>query len=171
VGIAIGDADAPVTLLEYSDFSCSHCETLSPAIAELIDKYAADGRLRVVYKPVSFVNPTYSEPAAQAAICAAEQGKGWQMIEHIWGLSSPAAYTLPNFSTIDTSVELDTDLFEQCYNASDTKQAVKAVVSEALGKGINGTPALFVNNVKVEVPTTSSFSEAATQAVEAALGS
>lgn len=169
VGLAIGEADAPVTVVEYSDFSCSHCKTLAATMIDLVEKYARDGRLRVVYKPVAFVNPPYSRPAAQAAICAAEQGMGWQMMDHIWGLNSPTVYSLNNFITIDESIGLDIDQFKQCYSASDTRRAVDGVLDETQAKGIAGTPTVFVNGVLVDYSQAASIGEAVAQAVEAVL--
>ena len=83
VGFALGKADSPVTLVEYSDFSCPHCYALAPTIHRLIREYVRDGRLRIVYKPISFVSPPASTLAAQAAVCAGNAGRFWQMHDGI----------------------------------------------------------------------------------------
>lgn len=165
LGIAIGEPAAPVTLVEYSDFSCAHCETLATTtIKELITQYVSDGSLRIVFKPVSIIYPQYSEPAARAAICAAEQDKGWQMMDFVWGLSGPASYSVENFARIDANVGLDVQAFRQCFSAAETAETAQSVNDEAYEMGITSTPTVFVNNVQVQATA-----GALTQAVEAAL--
>ena len=81
----IGEVDAPLTLTEYSDFACPHCSNFSTQVHRLIDTYVADGSLKIVYKPVSFVAQT-SPTAAAAGLCAAEQGMFWEMHDALYGL-------------------------------------------------------------------------------------
>lgn len=148
IGLAIGDPDAPVTLTEYSDFSCPHCADLSVTIHKLIDDYVRDGQLRIVYKPVAFVYPPYSTLAAQAAICAADQGQGWEMADQIWGLynnTGPGAYTQQQFVTAAGNIGLDTSTFRTCFSSGATSQAVQGVIDEAQSLGISGTPTVYLN--------------------------
>lgn len=148
-GVALGDPEAPVTLVEYSDFSCPHCADLaSIAVDPLIEEYVRSGELRIVYKPITFVNPPYSRPAAQAFMCAAEQGKGWEMYEQIWGLyeaSGPGAYTQRNLVGQAEAIGLDSGEFRSCYVSAETNQSIQAVLTEAQNIGIQGTPTLYVN--------------------------
>ena len=89
LAFAIGNPEARVTVVEYSDFSCPHCNDLSPAIERLIQEYVREGDVRVIYKPVVFVYPERSVPAGlAAAVCAAEQDKFWEMHDAIWEISS-----------------------------------------------------------------------------------
>lgn len=152
IGFAIGDPSAPVTLTEFSDFSCPHCYDLSAPVAQLIDDYVRSGDLRIVYKPVSFVNPPYSEPAARAAVCAGYQGEFWQMEAQIWALyeaSGPGAYTPAQLSNLAESIGLDMQQYNQCFGADATAQAVQDVLTEASQRGVTGTPTLFVNGQQV----------------------
>jgi protein-disulfide isomerase len=148
IGLAIGDPNAPVTLTEYSDFSCPHCAHLSETIDKLIDDYVREGDLRIVYKPVAFVYPPYSTLAAQAAICAADQGHGWEMADQIWAMyndTGPGAYTQQQFVTAAGNIGLDTSAFRTCFNSSATNQAVQDVIAEAQTLGITGTPTVYLN--------------------------
>ncbi|MBN1312719.1 MAG: DsbA family protein [Anaerolineae bacterium] len=165
--VAIGDPNAPVTLLEYSDFSCSHCKNLAGTTGELINEYARDGHLRVVYKPLSFLSE-YSVAPAMAVVCAAEQGVGWQMIDRNWEISSPALYSISYFTDLDGDVVLDAALFEQCYESPDTAQSVQDVVDEAVAMGINATPTVFVNGEPFMM--TVNYAEDLRQSIETALG-
>lgn len=152
-GIALGNPDAPMTLVDYSDFSCPHCADLAElSIHPLIDEYVRSGDLRIIYKPISFVNPPYSRPAAQAFLCAADQGRGWEMHDQIWGLyqaSGPGAYTQRNLVDQAEALGLDADEFRSCFVDPDTNQAVQAVLSEAQVIGVTGTPTLFLNGQQV----------------------
>lgn len=172
LSIVIGEPDAPVTLTEYTDFSCSHCKTVSTTIIpELIDEYVRDGRLRIVYKPLSFVYPAYSEPAAWAAICAAEQDQGWQMMDGIWNLESPALYSIENFVGIAGDIGLDVGTFRQCFNLTGTAEAAQSVVDEALAMGITSTPTLLVNGQPLDFLAGEGYAEALRRRIDAALGS
>jgi protein-disulfide isomerase len=152
VGLSIGSATAPVTLVEYSDFSCPHCRDLSDVVHQLIDEYVASGDLRVVFKPVSFVNPPYSTAAAQAAVCAAEQGKGWEMHDGIWALfdsTGPGAYVQRQLVRTAGSIGLDSDAFADCFASADATADVQSVLQQAQQLNITGTPVMFVNGQQV----------------------
>nr|MBN1229753.1 DsbA family protein [Anaerolineae bacterium] len=151
-GFAIGDPAAPVTMTEFSDFSCSHCRDLSDTVHRLIDEYVRAGVLRVVFKPVSFVNPTYSTPAAQAVVCAAEQGMGWEMHDHIWALydaAGPGLYTSQQLSDRAKDVGLNMADYSQCFSSVSASTRVQSVLAEASQLGINATPTVFVNGTQV----------------------
>ncbi len=147
LGFAVGDPDAPVTLVEYSDFSCPHCYELSGVIHRLIDAYGSSGELRVVFKPIAFVNPPYSRPAAQAAICAGQQGQFWQMHDQIWMMyeqGGPGAYSNSLLSARAAEIGLDTGEFNKCFRTAGGE--VDAVLAEANQLGIGGTPTVYIND-------------------------
>lgn len=171
VGLAIGDASAPVTLVEYADFSCPHCYNMYFVIGQMIGEYASDGRLRVVLKPISFVNPPYSAPAAQAALCAAEQGKGWEMVDQIWDIGSTLGTNAYDQAIFDERVEtlgLNVDAFDECFTSPDTAADVQAVIDEAAALGIKGVPALFIN--EKPIPLDEDMYEALIKEIEAQPG-
>jgi protein-disulfide isomerase len=171
VGIAIGSPDAPVTVTEYADFSCPHCFNMYPTVQQIIAEYATDGRVRVVLKPIAFVNPPYSTYAAQATLCAAEQGKGWEMVDQVWDVGSengPGGYTQAAFEERADALGLDVAAFSTCYTSSQTEADVQAIIDDALQSGIDGVPALFVN--KKSVPLAEDMYDALVKEIEAALG-
>jgi protein-disulfide isomerase len=174
IGFSIGEDSAPVTVVEYSDFSCPHCYDLSQYIDRLIEEYVSDGSLRIVYKPVSFVNPPYSIPAAQAAVCAAQQGKFWEMQAQIWNLyaaKSPAGYTRPNLLDQAVAIGLDQDTFATCYSSEDTLAQVRGVLDEVQTLGIQGTPTLYVNGQQINYPGPEAFYNQMVSVIEAQTGS
>lgn len=152
VGFSIGDPDAPVTVVEYSDFSCPHCHNLAPSIERLIAEYGPTGEVRVVYKPIVFVNPQTSIPAGRAAYCAAEQGLFWQMHNAIWVLyaeQGASAYTQEHLTESALGVGAEEAEFTPCFEADQTGAALDAVLDEALNLGVQGTPTIFVNGEDV----------------------
>jgi protein-disulfide isomerase len=174
IGFAIGDESAPVTLVDYSDFSCPHCHDLSSAIDRLIDEYVRDGSLRIIYKPVSFVNPPYSIPAAQAAVCAGQQGKFWEMHDQLWSLyetKSVAGYTRPNLVDAAVAIGLDQDEFEACYSSEEALAEVQGVLEEVQALGIQGTPTLYANGQQVGYSGPDAFYEQMVLVIEAQVGS
>jgi protein-disulfide isomerase len=151
-GISIGQLDAPATLIEYSDFSCPHCRDVAPSIEVLIERYVKDGRLRIIYKPIAFVNPQYSTSAARAVICAAQQEKGWEMNNQIWGIfsaTSPAAYTPSRLAASARSLDLNLNDFNACFGAATTGQFIQDVETEADRLGINSTPTFVFNGTQL----------------------
>lgn len=148
VAYALGDTGAPVTLVDYSDFSCPHCRDFAPVVHGLIEDYVRDGKLRIVYVPVSFVNPA-SEPASAAMICAGEQGRAWDMHDKIWGLGSLGAYNRATLINRAGDLGLDVDQFTVCLDSPDTAAAVQQINSAAADHGVQGTPTVFVNDTNV----------------------
>lgn len=155
VGFAIGDPDAPVTVEEFADFSCPHCHNMAPAIARIIEEYVPQGSVRVVIRPIIFVNPDTSLPAALAGYCTAQQGMFWEMHGEIWDLfetGGAAAYTEANLTARAASIPgLDSDAFSTCYNDPASEEAINAVLEEASERGVDGVPAIFVNGQRVRL--------------------
>ncbi len=148
VGLSIGDPQAPNVLVEYSDFSCPHCYDLGTVVDRIIQEDVRAGRLRIIFKPVSIINPPYSTEAAKAAICAARQGRFWEMHDQIWmvsQLSGPGAYSESAFTESAAIVGLDVEEFTACYRSAQTAADADAVNDEAAALGINGTPTMFFN--------------------------
>ena len=151
--VAIGDPNAPFVLVEYSDFSCPHCYNLADgAIESLVDEYVTAGELRIVFKPVTFVNPPYSRPAARAFLCAAEQDAGWAMHDVLWALHEqrgPSAFSGSRLASEAEALGLDMEAFTQCFTSTETNDDLDAVMAEAQQVGVQGTPTLFLNGQQV----------------------
>jgi protein-disulfide isomerase len=144
----IGEPDAPAVLTEFGDFACPHCYEFSLQAHQLIDTYVADGSLKIVYKLVSFVNPQTSPTAAAAGLCAAQQGKFWEMHDALFGLLNTrgsAAFTRSNVSDLAADLGLDEGEFGDCLTSGQTRQTVQSVLAEAQRLGITGTPTLLFN--------------------------
>jgi protein-disulfide isomerase len=149
----IGDPDAPVTLVEYSDFACPHCADFAETAHQLVDTYVADGSLRIVFKPMSFVNPQTSPIAAEASLCAADQGMFWEMHDALFGVvrtQGSNAFTQGNLIDLAEQIGLDEEDFGDCLRGGDNRAAVQAVLTEAETLGINSTPTVMFNGELLE---------------------
>jgi len=175
VAFAIGNPDAKVTVVDYSDFSCPHCHDFSPALQRAIAEYVPGGDVRVVYKPISFVNPPTSGPAAAAAYCTAQQGKFWQMHDQIWALyaaGGPNSYTETLLTDRAKRVDgIDIAAFTACYNDQATSEALLTVMEVASAQGINSTPTVLVNGKRLVFQSSGAFYDTLKAEIEAALNS
>ncbi len=173
IGYALGELDAPVTLVEYSDFSCINCFELSTIIHRLIDEYVKGGELRIVFKPITFVSPTYSVPAGKAAVCAGEQGRFWEMHDQLWHLYEtngriPSIY-LQDLTPVAVALGLDEAAFTSCLNSAQSNRILAGVSDEAQARGVTFTPAIFVNGKMVGYTGVDSYYDIVTQAIDAEL--
>jgi predicted DsbA family dithiol-disulfide isomerase len=139
---AKGPADAPIQLIEFSDFHCPFCKRVEPTIAQLLKKY--EGKIRFVYKdfPLDSLHPQ-ARAAAEAARCAGEQGKFWEFHGKVYGGASDASPATMQAYAKD--VGLDAAAFETCRSTRKFQSQVQADVAEGTKFGVTGTPAFFIN--------------------------
>lgn len=140
-----GPADAPVTLVVFSDYQCPFCARLEATLAELERRYP--GRLRRVAKhnPLSFHE--HARPAAAAAICAQAQGRFREMHESLF--SSQEHLTLAALKNRASVLGLDLARFERCLRSATTEARIVADQKSAARVGARGTPTTFINGRKL----------------------
>ena len=138
-----GPADAPVTIVEYSDFQCPYCKKMQPVMQELMAKY--EGELSWVFKdlPLTRIHPG-AVYAAEAARCAGEQGKFWEYRDALF--EAPRVTDEVHPGIVDL-LELDPESFEECTSSGRHRGAVEADSLEAQKLGIRGTPAFIINGI------------------------
>jgi protein-disulfide isomerase len=139
----LGDVNAPVTIVEFSDFNCSFCgrfaaETLQP----LLDDYA--GKIRLVYRDYPFQTPG-SLTAALAGGCMNEQGKFWDF--HNLTFGNQPNLTRDAFIAYAEDLDMDVAAFTTCLDNQQYIEEVKSDISAATQLGVSGTPAFFINGV------------------------
>ena len=137
-----GPPDAPVTIVEFSDFECPYCARLLPTLQRVKHQYA--GKLRVVYRhyPLTGIHPN-AWKAAEAALCAGEQGRFWDL--HDLMFAEQGALTVADVKEKATRLQLDAETFNRCLDSSRHHGAVLADVRAGDAVGVSGTPAMFVN--------------------------
>jgi len=137
-----GDAAAPVTLVEFSDFHCPFCRQVQPVLLQLRQKYG--NRVRIVYKdmPIDALHPQ-ARSVAEAARCAADQGRFWEFHDKVYaGGPDGSAATLQRYAT---EAGVDLSQFEACRASRKHQAGVQRDVQEGADLGITGTPGFFIN--------------------------
>ena len=140
-GPSKGPADAPVTIIECSDFQCPFCQRAGPVIETLLEKYGDD--LRFVYRHLPLDNHSRARPAAEAAVCADAQGRFWAYHDALFANNRK----LGNDDLLGYATELDLDLekFKACLEDPETGAKVSRDLAAARAAGISGTPAFLIN--------------------------
>ena len=142
-GPARGPKDAPVTIVEFSDFECPYCGAAHDTVEQVMSTYA--GKVRLVYRqfPLSF-HP-HAAKAAEASLCAADQGKFWEYHDVLFKNQKKLEPT--DLKAHATEVGIDSQKFGQCLDSGDKKKAVDADQQAGLQAGVGGTPAFFINGI------------------------
>lgn len=142
---ALGDSNARVTIVEFSDFECPYCSQAREILDEL--KQAYGNQLKIVYRDFPLAQHANARPAAAAAHCAYEQGKFWpyhdQLFEHATTLGKD------ELRAYAKKVSVDLDKFESCLSSERPEAAILVDESAAQELGVEGTPAIFINGVKL----------------------
>ncbi len=147
--IVFGKKDAPITLIEFSDFQCPYCKVLQPVVDKIIkdDKYKDKVKLAFKYLPLESIHPS-SMSAALAAACAQEQGKFIDYAEKLFDNQKEWSQKGGEykFKVYARQLGLDVNKFNQCYQSKKYEKKIKDDIQEAQKFGISGTPALFIGD-------------------------
>lgn len=137
----LGPESAKVTIVEYSDFQCPFCGKAAPTMKQILEKYPND--VRIVYKHFPLPIHTNSKKAAEAAECAAEQGRFWEYHDTLFA-NQNALYTnmLKDYAK---QIGLNTTQFNVCFDSGAMRNRVEQDKKEGESLGVRGTPAFFVN--------------------------
>lgn len=136
-----GPVEAPVTIVEFSDFQCPYCARVQPVLGQLLKKYPS--QVRLVFKNSPLPMHHQAKAAAEAALCAGEQGKFWEM--HDWLYAHQADLSGSSISAAAAEIGLDADRFSACVAKHGMMRRLDADMKEARQLGVNGTPTFFVN--------------------------
>ncbi len=138
-----GPQDAPVTIVEFSDFQCPFCRSVQATLTELREQY--EDRVRWAFKdlPLTEIHPEALR-AAQAARCAGEQGKFWEFRAKLF---EQELFTDAMYTEVATELKLKADPLLECVNSGKYEGPVTAEAREASGLGIEGTPAILINGI------------------------
>ena len=140
---AMGRADAPVTMVEFTDLECPYCRNFHVGTFEQIKRAFIDtGKVRFVSRDFPLDFHANARPAALAVRCAGEQGKFWEM-RHGVTLNANALGRDTYFAQA-RSVGLEMTRFESCFTAEKYKAAIEQDVRVGLAAGVSGTPTFVI---------------------------
>lgn len=140
---SIGRADAPITLVEFGDYQCPFCKKFhTDAYVELKKNYIDTGKVRFVSRDLPLDFHPFALKAAEAARCAGDQGKYWELRDALYANAAP-----PNDDAINKAVEslaLDAKGFQSCLDSNKYKADVQKDASDAANLQISGTPTFIL---------------------------
>ena len=140
----LGDKNAPVTIVEWSDYECPFCARFhSETFGQIKSKYIDTGKVKFVYRdfPLSFHQN--AQPAAEAAECAGEQNKYWEM--HNLLFTQGVQGGVASFKQFAKQIGLNTATFNTCLDTGKMKAEIQKDFADGQKVGIQGTPGFVVN--------------------------
>ena len=140
----LGRADAPVTIIEFSDYQCPFCQRFfATTLPALKAEYIATGKVRYVFRdyPIDQLHPQ-ARKAAEAAHCAGDQGKFWEMHDVLFQNSTALAG--PQLVAHARAVGLDTATFSECVSSGRHAARVDQGARDAAASGVHGTPGFVI---------------------------
>jgi len=150
-----GNEDAPVTIVEFSDFQCPFCGRFyEQTLPSIIENYVDTGKVKFVYRdlPLDSIHPN-ARPVHIAAECADEQGKFWGYHDMLFDKQSewgrlPAADLQSTLTQYASDLGLESASFEACLESDAIADEVNKDSLDAARYGATGTPAFFIGNEK-----------------------
>lgn len=139
---SIGPADAPITIVEFSDYQCPYCTAwYQQTYDQLMANYP--GKIRFVYRDLPLPGHPESLPAAEAANCAGEQGSYWKYHDALF--SDKYQLGRAAYEQYASDLGLDITAFTACLDDHRTRAEVQEDAAEAARLGLNGTPSFVIN--------------------------
>jgi len=141
--LSLGRSDAPLTMVEFTDYQCPYCRRFQAEVwPRLKRNYIDTGKLRYLARDLPLEFHSAAAPAAEAAHCAGEQGKFWDM--HAALLAGEMDFASGGIERRARALKLDMTLFGECVARRKYAELIAAHVREADAAGIDGTPGFIV---------------------------
>jgi len=137
----LGPEQAPVTIVEFSDFQCPYCRQVQAPLKRLLAEY--EGKVKLVFRdfPLRNIHPQ-AQKAAEAAHCAGEQQKFWPYHDKLFASTSLQMDDLKKFAQ---ELELNVDQFTSCLESNKHAKGIDMDMRDGQNAGVNATPSFFVN--------------------------
>ncbi|WP_242343549.1 thioredoxin domain-containing protein [Anaeromyxobacter terrae] len=140
-GPAKGPQGAPITIVEFSDFECPFCVRAEGTVKQVLAAYP--DKVRLVYRDFPLPMHARAPKAAEAAHCAEDQGKYWEMHEKLFGSNNKI--DVPDLKKYAGELKLDQAKFDKCLDSGEKANVVEGHKKAGEEAGVSGTPAFFIN--------------------------
>jgi protein-disulfide isomerase len=137
-----GPEDAPVTIVEFSDFQCPYCRLVLPALEQVEEAFGDQVRLVFRHFPLSQIHPLAMK-AAQASLCAEDQGMFWEMHDAMF--ADQRALQVDQLKETARDLGMDGGAFDECLDSDRYADEVASDLQAGQAIGVRGTPMIFIN--------------------------
>ena len=139
---SMGPSDAPITIVEFSDFQCPYCSGVLPTLEKVNEEYG--DRVRIVFRqfPLLNIHPQ-AQKAAEASLCAFDQDKFWEMHDAMF--ADQKGLSVDQLKAKAVTLGLDAGVFDECLDSNKYAGQVKEDLRAGSRMGVTGTPAVFIN--------------------------
>jgi len=144
---SLGKADAPVTIVAFTDYQCPSCAAMHPELERLVKEYG--DKVRLVTRDFPLSQHTEAFKAAEAAEAARDQGKYWEYIQIL--LRNQSALTVDKLKGYASEIALDRTRFDSALDSGKFAESVQRDIEDGMRLGINGTPTIFINGRRISV--------------------
>ena len=151
----LGDKNAPITMIEFSDFQCPFCRKFwRENFTKLKENYIDTGKVKLVYRDFPLPSHPMSSASALAGECAHEQGKFWEFHDKIFSEQDKQGQNTVQYGVDDikkwvSEIGLSMQDFNSCFDSGKYNEEVKKDLADGQAAGVAGTPTSFVNGVPV----------------------
>lgn len=142
---SLGNANAPVTIVAFTDYQCPSCAAMHPTLERLVNEYG--NKVRLVTRDFPLSQHTEAFKAAEAAEAARDQGKYWEYIHLL--LRNQSTLTVDKLKGYASELALDRTRFDNALDTGKFTESVQRDIEEGMKLGINGTPTIFINGRRV----------------------
>jgi protein-disulfide isomerase len=143
----LGDPEAKVTIVDFSDFQCTNCKRFAMQTEpQIVRDYVDPGLASIVFVHFPVFGPD-SVTAASASMCADEQGKFWEFHDHLYanqGAENSGWASVENMKRFASEVDLDRESFDACLDSGKYAERVQADLDLALSRGFSRTPSFII---------------------------
>lgn len=166
-GTAMGDPNAPVRIDVFEDFQCPACQYFALTVSKQVaNELVASGTVYYVFRQYPFLDDRSvtreSDQAANASLCAAEQGRFWDYHDMLfvnWKGENEGNLSDAHLTAFAEALELDMKAFKACFKENRYRAQINADLADGEKMGVNGTPSVFVNGKLITPGRVPSFED------------
>ncbi|MCC7203348.1 MAG: DsbA family protein [Nitrospirae bacterium] len=143
----LGRSDAPVTIIEFSDYQCPFCgRFVKNTLPDIVKKYIDTGKVKYIFRDFPLDFHKNAPKAAEAANCAGDKGKYWEMHDKLF--DNQSALSLDNLRQYATEIGLDADSFNACLDSGRHAEEITKDLEDGIKATVSGTPTFVIGRTQ-----------------------